>query len=303
MQDIDEKEKLFISSLSEKVSNRELSEHFSQFGVVKRCHISKHPNCNNKGFAHIEMKDYSVIPLILNANHYIQGQKIKVAQFQQDRWTYKTRKVLLKQIPHWLKANQLKKVFEKYGQVEKVSKEHNFILYKWSQDARKVMKMEFVNVGATKLFILKEKMKKKINTKNMTNNWKKMVNVDQGRSKQSNPRLVEDSLDSEENEYVKKKAALRDSYYKGEFLDPERLRLYLKKILEKNLQIKNILKEDIRLLQPFYYNEERRRKLGPSSGIMSYYTVVIRVRKKINGNHKENYVVLRWLPLNRRLGI
>lgn len=90
----------------------------------------------------------------------------------------------------------------------------------------------------------------------------------------------------------------RLGYLEGEFMAPDKLRLYLTAIYRSNLNIKQIPKNKLRKLELFYYNKTKLNSVEYTGMAVSYYTVVERMKEYLVQNHTTSNLRMNFVKKN-----
>lgn len=151
---------IFIGGLDSSTTNAELLKYFGCFGVIRSCEVQCWKNNRTKcrGFALIEIADFTTYENILLTPHRLNGRPIEVKRMISDKSELEEhtqdlndRKVFVSNLPKKLTDTELAAYFSKYGQVELAyiikhhkdnkSKGFGFVLYRHKNEKQKVTEL------------------------------------------------------------------------------------------------------------------------------------------------------------------
>ena len=118
---------IFIGGLESRTTNRELLNHFGSFGIVRYCKVQCWKNNPSKcrGFAVMDVADFSTFENILLTPHRLNGRQIEVKKLIHDKQELKQqtneiheRKIFVSSLPKKLNDLELSEFFSQFGPVE-----------------------------------------------------------------------------------------------------------------------------------------------------------------------------------------
>lgn len=149
--------KIYVSNLPRKATEETLEEYFSSFGPVRNAHLSRFPNGNSKRFATVELAYEFRSRQLFFVPHSIEGRRIKVAPFHEDRWTYKKRIVYfecqsLKDYPDFIMSG-----LEHFGEIQEfeINQEgKGHVIFKSAAEAKNCKSWKCFQIQKNTLVIL-----------------------------------------------------------------------------------------------------------------------------------------------------
>lgn len=286
---------LYISNLAESMTEVQLLSHFSKFGFLTHFKMGQLENGKCKGYAQISTKDLDAYRMILNSEHYFNGREARVEPFIHDKnQTIRREKDIVNKricvlaVPKGKSDEEFKHVFEIFGEVEnayirdveRTKKNHGFVTFTSKKSCQKALKKRYLNVngwGKMQIREFKSKNLEKEKKKNQNNLFMKKKDKKGLASAEFFPFKIKKNLPPFEDTV---------NY---DFMAENHLKVYLKKILESNPQIKNIEKKYIKRLELFFYNKKQRYE---QKTLHNYNMIVYFPSIKIQHNHSNNNIKL-----------
>lgn len=282
--------KIYVNNLEQGVTEEKLISYFSTFGPVRSCQLSMFSKGNMKGCAVIEVDDQLTKEKIFRTLHVLGSKKINVTNYSKSKWTYKQRKLKITGIPSYLKMDEICEFFTRFGKIEYASRLQSgraFLVFSKIYEVELVLGSSIYEVKGVELSVngyLNRGSNPKIFDPQINQRSPRVYESTEKREFLQLPKIRPQDHACNQNKF--------SSYFKGEFLPPKKLQVYLQKIKRKNTQIKFIPKKKIKTLELFYHNKVRRGRLDNCVGVLSYYTMVKRINERIEQNH--NLGNLRW---------
>lgn len=118
---------VFIGGLESRTTNRDLLQHFGSFGVIRLCEVQcwKNNPAKCRGFAIMDVADYTTYENILLTPHRLNGRQIEVKKLIHDKKELKEqtseiheRKIFVSSLPKKLTDIELTDYFGQFGPVE-----------------------------------------------------------------------------------------------------------------------------------------------------------------------------------------
>lgn len=312
---------IFVSKLDESVTESTIMNHFSKYGFINKIELSKLPGGLCKGYAKISTNDPFAHKLILSSQHVLDGKRVKVEPFIQedidilskDKDTVE-RRVCVYGVPKNYNSRKFREVFEtNFGEVENAYVRKNsankfnygFVTFVKKETADHAISVKYVKLKKNKLEVRRFKPKGiKINKKAKTATNDEKICFDLKNFEIYGDRILQqiftkiggqDTPSGNSSwERKEKKASLTTI---PRFMPEKYLKIYLKRILEKNPQIKFLTKEDIPALELFHHNTVDRSKLKKT--VYNYDSIASRFSNRIEKNHYESNLVLNPIRRNR----
>lgn len=123
---------VFVGGLGPSATDEMLIAHFGKFGAIDECKVQTWKKKKQeegsqvcKGFGFIRCSDHAVFERILQAEHWIGGRLVECKreysseeEAQQESQALKRKKVFIKNLPPSITSDQLRLIFEQFGEVE-----------------------------------------------------------------------------------------------------------------------------------------------------------------------------------------
>lgn len=287
---------IYISNLEETTAKTEILDHFSKYGFIIDCYMSKFKNGKCKGYAKLTLKTKESYEKILQEDHHFGGRKAKVEPYVQEAKEAKMkdrdiveRRVCILAIPKGMEDTMLKKAFEAFGEVEKAyvregkdgGKNHGFVTFVEKRSCKRALIKRFMDIeGWGRLQIREFKSKALERMKNKEKNSEKQVPSRFRITKKEKVQHSTTSHNSEENK--------QDQNFNCRFMNPQKLQSYLKKIRERNPNLNAFGEKFISDLELFSFNKEQRD--NPDHQFKNYNWIANKFSGKVQKNHSNNNI-------------
>lgn len=320
---------IFVSKLEEYTTESTLVSHFSTYGYINEIELSTLPSGKCKGYAKLTTFDPHVYRFILSTDHFINGKKIKVEPFfkknaelaEKDKDTI-NRRVCVFGVPKNFNSRRLREAFIanfgeniENGYVRKNNSNkfnYGFITFLDVETATKALKQKFIEFGQNegRLEIRKFKSKGVGSTKNKKKKKSKIyfnTNYLKIYGDGLLNKIFEEKQDIHQKEQNRsQRGQVRSNHHKNRVVGPdipkfmprEYLKIYLKKILERNPHINKLSRDEIPTLELFYYNYSEKNRFRKTT--YNYDSISARFAKRIQKNHSVENLLFRKSSSNLR---
>lgn len=166
---------LFIGSIPSKIQAQELKDYFTKFGKIKSVKMNKKPGNLKNNSSTIKIEDKRTFFKILeNEFHSIEGETLKVQRFYKGQELLEIeediskKRIYVNKIPFNTKEEELREIFEKFGEVDlcyicsqrrrdKSEFDYGFVTMRKSEDAEKMLEIGKIEIAGDEVFELELK--------------------------------------------------------------------------------------------------------------------------------------------------
>lgn len=152
---------IYVSNLSENMTEMQLIGHFSKYGFIIECRMGKMIDGKCKGYAKLTTNDKEAYRLILSSEHYFGSRKAQVEPFvrEQGQAQVKDREIVQRRVcilgvPGGMDDALFKEAFKVIGEVANAyvrenktrKKNHGFVTFVEKNIAEKALKMKYLDI-------------------------------------------------------------------------------------------------------------------------------------------------------------